>query len=545
VRARRTAAASHLKGRFVGKANSDFAGKSARNLDLVLDARRIKMGWATKEKLRFTIIIACLCVLVCATFAQSDRGTITGTVSDPDGAVVAGAPVEAKQLETGAVYQTASSTTGNYTLSQLPTGTYELTVTVSGFKKSVRQNLFLPVAQTLRIDVVLEVGTNTESVTVTTSSPLLKTESGELSHNVATESMDNLPVLGIGASSGGVGIRNPYAVMQLLPGSAWTADTNVRINGMPSNTQQFRLEGQDATMGLQSNQSWSQPSVDAIQEFAIETSNYAAEFGQAGGGVFNVTMRSGTNQLHGSAYEYFVNEALNAGTPFTNNGDRQLLRPRQRRNDYGFTLGGPVYLPKLYNGHDKLFFFFSFEQYRETQIINNVTQTVPTAQMRQGNFSQVLTGRNLGTDPLGRPLLENTIYDPNSDFVVNGLTERNPFPNNVIPLPEIAPVASKIQALIPQPTSSNLINNFLPTYTNPRLTYIPSVKADYLLGPKSKVSGYWSRISSFSPNNNGLPFPINITPVQIISNTLRLNLDQTLTPTLLLHLGAASYTLTC
>ncbi|HEY6340165.1 MAG TPA: carboxypeptidase-like regulatory domain-containing protein [Bryobacteraceae bacterium] len=488
--------------------------------------------------MRFTIIIACLCVLVCTAFAQSDRGTITGTVSDPAGAVVAGAPIEAKQLETGAVYQAASSTTGNYTLSQLPTGTYELTVTVSGFKKSVRQNLFLPVAQTLRIDVTLEVGTNTESVTVTTSSPLLKTESGELSHNVGTESMDNLPVLGIGANSSSLGIRNPYAVMQLLPGSAWTADTNVRINGMPSNTQQFRLEGQDATMGLQSNQSWSQPSVDAIQEFAIETSNYAAEFGQAGGGVFNVTMRSGTNQLHGSAYEYFVNEVLNAGTPFTNNGDGQLLRPRQRRNDYGFTLGGPVYLPKLYNGHDKLFFFFSFEQYRETQVINNVTQTVPTAEMRQGNFSQILTGRNLGADPLGRPLLENTIYDPNSDFVVNGLTERNPFPNNVIPLPDIDPVASKIQALIPQPTNSSLINNFLPTYTNPRLTYIPSVKADYLLGPKSKLSGYWSRISSFSPNNNGLPFPINITPVQIISNTVRLNLDQTLTPTLLLHLGA-------
>ncbi|HJT86724.1 MAG TPA: carboxypeptidase-like regulatory domain-containing protein, partial [Bryobacteraceae bacterium] len=493
----------------------------------------------------FRRVVVCALALAWAGFGQSDRGTITGTVSDSTGAVVAGAPVQAKQQETGAVYQAATSTTGNYTLSQLPTGTYELTIAVPGFKKWVRENLALPVAQTLRIDAVLEVGSATESVTVAAAAPLLKTESGELSHNVSTENLDNLPVLGIGAAASTAGIRNPYAVLQVLPGADWRPDTSVRLNGLPSNTESLRIEGQDSTNGLIYTQSMTQPSVDAIQEFAVETSNFAAEFGQVGGGYFNVTMKSGTNQFHGSAYEYFVNEALNAGTPFTNDGDGHLLRPRQRRNDYGFTLGGPVVLPKIYNGRDKLFFFFNFEQFRETVISNNAPTTVPTLAYRAGDFQQALTGRNIcpaatpNCDPLGRPILENTIYDPNSQRVVNGQLVRDPFPNNTIPLSQQDPVALAIQKMIPLPTNSGLVNNYLTSYTNPRLTYIPSVKIDYLLGAKSKISGYWSRTSTATPNNNALPFPITTAvPSDIVAHTIRLNFDQTLTPTLLLHFGA-------
>ena len=476
------------------------------------------------------------CVL--AAFGQSDRGTITGTVADSTGAVVANAPIEARNVDTGAVYRAGSSMTGNYTLSQLPTGTYELSVMVPGFKRFVRQGIVLPVAQTVRIDIGLDLGAASESVTITAEAPLLKTESGELSHNVNTDSLNNLPVLGIGAGASSAGIRNPYAVLQVLPGSDWRPDSSIRLNGMPSNTEAIRIEGQDATNGLYSTQSQTQPSVDAIQEFSVETSNYAAEYGQVGGGFFNVTMKSGTNQFHGTAYEYFVNEALNAGQPFTNDGNGHLLRSRQRRNDFGFTLGGPVWIPKVFNGHDKLFFFFNFEQYRETVITNNVPITVPTLAMRSGDFSRILTGRVLGTDPLGRPILENTIYDPNTQRVANGQVVRDPFPNNVIPQSEMDPVALRVQALIPPPTTSASINNYLPTYANPRLTYIPSVKTDYLLSSSLKLSGYWSRTATNSPNNNGLPFPINGVPSNIVSHTIRVNLDETLSPTLLLHFGA-------
>src|SRR5579871_1230467 len=359
--------------------------------------------------MRFSNVI-CLLVCAAAAVAQSDRGTITGTVADPAGAVVANAAVQIRNVETGAVYQAGTSATGNYTLAQLPAGQYELTIEVPGFKKFVRQNITVEVAQTYRVDATLEVGANTESITVTEAAPLLKTESGELSHTVTTNTMNNLPVMGIGAAAGASGIRNPYAVVQLLPGATYAPDVDIRINGTPANTQAMRIEGQDATNGWYSAQSQTQGSVDAIQEFAVQTSNYSAELGQAGGGLFNVTMRYGTNQFHGDAYEYFVNEALNAGAPFTNDGNGHLLRQRQRRNDYGFNFGGPVLIPKIYNGHDKAFFFFNFEHFAETIITNNVSGTVPSLAYRNGNFSSALTGRNLcpaatpNCDPLGRPI---------------------------------------------------------------------------------------------------------------------------------------------
>src|SRR6516225_5463122 len=141
------------------------------------------------------IILACSLTLAGVALAQSDRGTITGTVSDPAGAVVAGAPVEIKNVQTGSVYQAGTSATGNYTLAQLPAGQYELSITVPGFKKFVRQHIQVDVAETYRVDVVLEVGSSAESVTVTEAAPLLKTESGELSHTVTTNTMNNLPVL--------------------------------------------------------------------------------------------------------------------------------------------------------------------------------------------------------------------------------------------------------------------------------------------------------------------------------------------------------------
>lgn len=368
--------------------------------------------------MRFLKLVVCSFSCALAILAQSDRGTITGTVSDPAGAVVAGAPIEIKNVETGIINRVASSATGNYTIAQLPAGQYELSVTVAGFKKYVRQSLTVGVAQTFRVDVLLEVGSSTESVTVTEAAPLLKTESGELSHTVSTNTMNNLPVLGIGASASASGIRNPYAVVQLLPGSNYATDSSIRINGNPTNSQAMRIDGQDATNGWYSTQSQTQASVDSIQEFAIQTSNYSAEFGLAGGGVFNLTMKSGTNQLHGTVYDYFVNEFLNAGQPFTNDGNGHLLRPRQRRNDFGFTLGGPVYIPKLFDGRNKAFFFFGYEQYRETTVSNAATTTLPTLGYRAGDFSAARTTRAaLTKDGLGRDVFENVVYNPSTDRV--------------------------------------------------------------------------------------------------------------------------------
>jgi len=231
------------------------------------------------------------------------------------------------------------------------------------------------VAQTLRIDVALEVGAATDEVTVNADAPLLRTESSDVSYVI--KAPEELPIFGVGGNlSGSAGIRNPYAMVQMIPGSTWTPNSLVRLNGTPANTQSWRVEGQDASnSGTPGVPAQSQPSVDAIQEVAIQTSNFAAEYGQAGGGVFNVTMKSGTNQFHGTAYEYLVNEAFNSGNPFTDIGTNP--GPRARRNDYGFTFGGPI-------RRDKTFFFVSFEQFRETTVVNNAYQTVPTQAYRNG-----------------------------------------------------------------------------------------------------------------------------------------------------------------
>ncbi|MCU1337581.1 MAG: hypothetical protein JWO19_3162 [Bryobacterales bacterium] len=483
-------------------------------------------------------------LLALTALAQSDRGTITGTISDPAGALVPGAPVEARNVETGAVYDAASSATGNYTLAQLPTGNYELSVTVAGFKKYVRQGLFLPVAQTLRIDVVLEVGSNTESITVSEAAPLLKTESGELSHNVTSQSMDQLPILGIGnAQASSSGIRNPLAAVQLIPGTTFSGSNNLtRVNGAQGNTDAIRIEGQDATNGyLNGFSQHTQPSVDAIQEISIQTSNFSAEFGQVGGGFFNFTMKSGSNQFHGSGYDYFVNEALNATQPFIN------TRGVQRRNDYGGTIGGPVWIPKIYDGRNKTFFFFNWEQFRETQNYNNVFINVPTPQYRAGNFAASSTGRSLATDPLGRPIIEGTIYDPKTQRPVNGQIVRDPYTGNIMPLADMDPISLKIQALMPLPNvpGATIINNGLFPFTGSSITTIPAIKIDHSLSAKAKFSVYWSTTKSDRAvgiggnQGDGLPYPITEDKGFFIrSQTERVNFDYTLSPTLLLHLGA-------
>ena len=502
--------------------------------------------------MRVLTVVVGLSLFSSAVVAQSDRGTITGTISDPAGAVVASATVEARNDATGAVFQVASTNTGNYTLSQLPAGDYAMTVTVPGFKKFVRQNITVSVAGTLRIDVVLEVGSATESVTITEAPPLLKTESGELSHNMTTDRVDNLPVINLGYGSGVGNVRNPLQAINLIPGSAFANDNTLRVNGLPANTQSIRIEGQDATNGQhrEFNQV-NQASLDAIQEVTVQVSNYAAEFGQAGGGYFNYTMKSGTNEFHGSAYDYYVNEFLNAGKPFTDAGVSNSLkagqhqRDAQRRNNYGVTFGGPVKLGKLYNGHDRTFFFFNFEQFRENQTITSGLTTVPTMAYRQGDFGAALVkpltiGGQPAIDSLGRPLIQNEIFDPTTTrTAADGSSVRDPFPNNVIPFDKMDPVARKIQGYIPQPLNSLLVNNYpIPAYDNYRHTTIPSLKLDHNLRATMKLAWYYSENRSYTPNADGLPAPITAaTPNDSVTRTTRINFDQTITPTILLHLG--------
>ena len=502
--------------------------------------------------MRTRLLAFCFAVVSSLTaFAQADRGTITGTVIDPAGAVVASAAIQIRNLGTGALYPSASSETGNYTVGQLPPGEYELQVTAAGFKQFKRGPLTVQVAQTIRVDVNLEVGSAAESITVTDQASLLKTESGELSHNVTASTMNTLPILGVGTTAAGSsGIRNPNAVLRLIPGTYWAPNSDIRINGAPSNTQSYRIEGQEsANTGTPGTPSQSQPSVDAIQEMAVQTSNYAAEYGQAGGGYVNITMRSGTNKFHGSAYDYFVNEALNAGTPFTDNGQGGNLRPAARRNDYGFTFGGPIRIPKVYDGKDKSFFFFNWEQFRETIAVNSQRQTVPTLAYRAGDFSSAIPSNARSTaGTIGGTLLEGQIFDPQNVLVLNGQTIRQQFPGNKIPVSRFDPVAVKIQNLVPLPQGplkDALQDNYVNSYPSSRITQIPSIKLDQSIGNKGKLSFFWQFTKSTSPisptlgQSDGLPDPITTAIGTFVTAPLyRLNYDHTLTPTILLHFGA-------
>lgn len=507
-------------------------------------------------------------------FGQGGTASITGTVTDPAGAVIAAGVVEAKNVQTGAVYSAASTAAGNYTVPNLPVGTYNLSVKVPGFKTYEHANLALAATQVLKEDVALQVGAATDSVTVVAEASLLKTETGEQAHNITLEQLDDAPLLGIGAvNSGPNGYRNPYNSLAILPGVnnySVTAES-LTVNGLASSTnslvQTMRIDGLDATNRVLASTvdypQMTQPNTDAIQEIAYQTSNYAAEFGQAGSVVINMTMKSGTNQYHGTGFDYFVNEDLNSGQPFTSNGNGGKLRPVNRRNDFGGTLGGPIRIPKIYDGRNKTFFFWSYEEFLE-RTLYAFSDTVPTSAYLNGNFSAISTngtcsvcgaqgiptgplGGATYTDALGRPMYANEVYDPLSRGInpANNLGYANPFVNNSIPATRFNATSLAFAALFPQPTNSNLVGNYATSIFGGHYAALPGLKVDENLSAKDKVSFYWASNNNQQPiayplgNADGLPLEIGgYRGTFIPTTTLRLNYDRTLTPTVLLHLGA-------
>jgi Carboxypeptidase regulatory-like domain len=496
-----------------------------------------------------TAVLLCLFTAICLN-AQSDRGTITGTITDSTGAVIMGAQVSARNVNTGAETTTETTSTGNYVVSQLPVGSYELTVQVQGFKKYVRTGITVQVAETARLDVSLQVGSLSESIEVTANASLLKTESADQSSTVSGEVMDSLP-LNISTTNGGW-TRDLVGFVTLTPGT-WmqpatttnSSNNNIRVNGLPNQTFGLRLDGQDFTTSVAAMQNCiTQPSIDAIEEYTLQTSNYAAEYGTAGGGLFNFTSRSGTNEFHGTAYEYLRNEKLNAGQPFTNNGNGGHLRPNNRSNDWGGAVGGPLIIPHLYNGRNKTFIFINDEEFRNKALNPPSQATLPTLAMRSGDFSQPMAATNnrvIGTDALGSSVLQNQVFDPASATTVNGTMVRTPFPGNIIPLSRMDPVAVKVQALIPVPTYSTLTNNFQQYYTVITNQDNFSTKFDHIFADNSKLSIFGQLFSTRSAFNNSDGLPVPLTGYQDQrqgTNSLRINYDKSLTPTLLFHLGA-------
>jgi hypothetical protein len=523
-------------------------------------------------KFRILISLVVSSLLAGSGWAQTANSTITGLISDASGAVVAEAPVEARNLDTSAVFRAVTTATGNYTL-PVPVGPYEMTVTVNGFKQYRRGGLQLVANQVARIDVTLQVGAVSDSVTVTADASLLKTENPALVHNISVTQLQNLPILPV--NGGGVsgfataGLRDPFAMARLIPGVTYAASGSFIVNGNPNNTVNTMIEGQTSNLTRMAGTTTQmvQPSVDAVDQVAILTSNYAAEFGTAGGAVINVTMKSGTNQYHGSLYDYEVNEVLNSGQPYSG------TKSRQRRRNPGGTFGGPVVIPHLYDGRGKTFFFFSYERFEEHSVIRSTAATVPLPEYRVGDFRKLITlqgnqmirvGAQNYVDPQGRSYASGTLFDPASSHPVlcdkvavptanctAGTTYqvRNPLLDNQLNPANFDDVSKKILALVPLPKGANAdrgqpSSNYQNPWQNDWTTRLPSIKMDHNVTPSGRLSAYLQSVRYDAPlvfpqgAALGLPQPID--PGRGTSSrnyTGRLNYDFSVTPTLLMHFG--------
>ena len=503
-------------------------------------------SWLRYLKLSLMFIVLGCASVLC--FAQTDRGSVSGTVTDPTGAVVPGAKITITNTAMGTQNSTVTTGTGNYTIPQVLAGDYSVTAVAPGFTTLVRSGITVFVGQTATIDLKLGVGQGTTTVTVTADAPLLQTDSVQNNIEVSTKDMNELPfnVAGIGS------VRDPMSFAALVPGTIVGGWNDIHISGSPATTYRVFMDGLDDTSAVKGAISdENQPSVESLASQSLLVNNYSAEFGQAAGGIFNYTSKSGGNQWHGTAFNYLENEDLDAGQPFnyTSATSNQKITPRQRQLDFGGSLGGPVVIPHLYDGHDKTFFFFAYEEYYNKQTLNQGTITVPTTAYRNGDLSSLLGAPIPGmVDCLGRQVINGAVYNPKSTSTCpDGSTIPNPFPNNNIGPPSSwDATAQKILPLIPTPsgaTASALNNNFPNYQPNDKFQYLTSIKIDHQIAQAWHLSGYYIAEQSNKYNAaDGITGPAastrwNTTPAPQVY----LNLDYTATPKLVLH-GGFDYT---
>lgn len=394
--------------------------------------------------------------------AQSPLGTITGTITDPQGTGVEGVEVVARNTGTNLTYRGSSTGDGTYTIPSVAVGPYELTVSHPGFKRIQRTSLNVEVAQRLRVDLALEIGQVTESVVVSAEVARVQTEDSSLGTVVEQRRIEQLPLNGRHVFNlvkvvAGVTPRFPST-----DGFAEISNQNfsqIRINGGPAYGNQFFLDGVSNSAAVH-NEISVVPMVDAVAEFRVETNALKAEFGQTSGGVVNAVTKSGTNEFHGSLYHFLRNDALDARNAFATQPDPRTGRMKQvlRYNHFGGTVGGPVLIPKLYNGKNKTFFFAGYEQWRWRSTGSPRIGTVATDLQRAGNFSQTRTPQGV-LIPIYDPA--TTRPNPNGSGFI-----RDTFPGNIIPADRRDPLSLKILPFMPtanaQPTDLNTnANNFV------------------------------------------------------------------------------------
>ncbi|MGA2809790.1 MAG: TonB-dependent receptor [Candidatus Acidiferrum sp.] len=477
------------------------------------------------------------------------RGTIAGTVTDQSGGSVAGADVTATEVSTGTVYKVKTGSAGNYRFSDLLVGTYSVRVDAKGFKEALSTNLIVQLDTTTTLDVTLQRGSVSDVVTVNIETTNLETQSSDVGTVITTQQVLDLPL-----ALGGVGAtRSAEGFVFLVPGTTGPGTNNgaggvfeSKISGGQDFGTEVLLDG--ASMERSENGSSfdeAGPSVEAIGQFKVVTSTPSADFGRSTGGWETFLTKAGTNQYHGDVYEIMQNADLNANNFFNN--ARGVGRPPDTKNDYGLTFGGPIWVPKVYNGHDKTFGFFSWEQYKQNQGAT-VLSTVPTVAERSGDFSAVLGPGitqpgpgGVGTVPVinpctGQQILTNQIFDPSSTTTVGGVPCRDPFPSNMIPTGDISQIAKNVLALIPMPQNSNTFDNLDFSSTGTITDTLMTVRIDHNFSWKDKVFFTYN-----SRDNAHMPLDVQYTgPAypggqfqNFFTHYIRAGWDHAFTPTLL------------
>jgi hypothetical protein len=382
---------------------------------------------------RRTILVVAFFWLINAAvtgLAQVDTASVVGTIRDSSGAVVSGATATATNIDTGVKTAVKSSLDGNYVITPLKIGTYSVSVGAIGFRTEVRQDIVLSVQQNIRLDFSLQVGSVTETTNVTGQPPLLETETASLGEVVAAQQVEQLPLNGrrytdLATLTTGVAKITEGPVNGASTPTNGNAGGSFSVNGTRGDQNDFILDGIDNNSNDNGDVAIVS-SVDAIAEFKVETSNYSPEFGRSGGAVVNATTKSGTNQFHGSAWEFLRNDALDARGYFESPTD---AKAPYKQNQLGGTFGGPIVKEKV----------FFFADYEGTRIHSAQTdfETVPTTAETTGNFSDIL-GAQSGVDALGRPVYQNEIFDPATTRTVSGSTVRDGFgfdPLTGLPIP--------------------------------------------------------------------------------------------------------------
>src|SRR5438128_7950205 len=394
-----------------------------------------------------SFLIFCL-AFTCVSFAQSDRGTIAGTVLDSSGGIIANAQVVAKGADTSSEYAAVTGPTGGYRIPEVKIGIYNVTVTAPGFKVEQKTGVQVQVNTVSTLDFALTPGDVKETLTVVADAPALQSESSDIGTVVGTRQIEELP-LALNAT-GQSFLRSAQSFICLTPGttgpgtSSDSASSGIfesKISGGQNFSTEVLLDGA-STARADSGSAFDQnaPSIEALSEFKVTTSTVTAAYGRASGGVQSFSTKSGTNDYHGTAFDLLRNDKLDANS--WRNDFIGAPKPRDHQNDFGGSLGGPVRIPKFYNGRDKTFFFFSWEQYRNNQGFSNTT-TLPTDAERSGDFSALLGPPLTTPNPIaggppipvlnpcdGTPILTGQIFDPSTTKTVGGVQCRTAFPGN-------------------------------------------------------------------------------------------------------------------